>query len=97
MGFNRAYLLTESLESRTIYTFCSIGRCILCQSEGRGLKTFFSEHSFQISFSFLNIVEWESRMKGLELNSKKTEFMVVSRKPEVKCNITINGAKLKQI
>ena len=35
-------------------------------------------------------------MKGLELNCKKTEVMVLSRKLEVKCNITINGAKIKQ-
>ncbi|GFO45839.1 endonuclease-reverse transcriptase [Plakobranchus ocellatus] len=44
-----------------------------------------------------NIVEEESRKKGLELNSKKTEVMVVSRKqitPE--CNIFIGGTKLKQ-
>ncbi|GFO27738.1 hypothetical protein PoB_005424300 [Plakobranchus ocellatus] len=30
----------------------------------------------------LNIVEEESRKKGLELNSKKTEVMVISRKQE---------------
>ena len=46
--------------------------------------------------NLLSIVESESRKKGLELNSKKTEVMVVSRKPGVKCNLTVNGAKLKQ-
>ncbi|GFO26403.1 retrovirus-related pol polyprotein from type-1 retrotransposable element r2 [Plakobranchus ocellatus] len=36
----------------------------------------------------LNIVEEESRKKGLELNSKKTEVMVISRKQESpKCYI----------
>ncbi|GFS07800.1 endonuclease-reverse transcriptase [Elysia marginata] len=45
----------------------------------------------------LNIVEEESRKKGLELNSKKTEVMVISRKQEPpKCDIFINNAKLKQ-
>lgn len=45
----------------------------------------------------LNIVEKESRKKGLELNSKKTEVMVVSRKKEVPvCDIYTNGTKLKQ-
>ncbi|GFR71836.1 endonuclease-reverse transcriptase [Elysia marginata] len=45
----------------------------------------------------LNIVEEESRKKGLELNSKKTEVMVISRKQEPpKCDIFINDAKLKQ-
>ncbi|GFO09600.1 retrovirus-related pol polyprotein from type-1 retrotransposable element r2 [Plakobranchus ocellatus] len=43
----------------------------------------------------LNIVEEESRKKGLELNSKKTE--VISRKQESpKCDIFINKVKLKQ-
>ncbi|GFO41176.1 endonuclease-reverse transcriptase [Plakobranchus ocellatus] len=46
----------------------------------------------------LNIVEEESRKKGLELNSKKTEVMVISRKQESpKCDIFINKVKLKQI
>ncbi|GFR76316.1 endonuclease-reverse transcriptase [Elysia marginata] len=45
----------------------------------------------------LNIVEEESRKKGLELNSKKTEGMVISQKQEPpKCDIFINDAKLKQ-
>ncbi|GFO12710.1 endonuclease-reverse transcriptase [Plakobranchus ocellatus] len=45
----------------------------------------------------LNIVEEESRKKGLEMNSKKTEVMVISRKQESpKCDIFINKVKLKQ-
>ncbi|GFN86640.1 retrovirus-related pol polyprotein from type-1 retrotransposable element r2 [Plakobranchus ocellatus] len=45
----------------------------------------------------LNIVEEESRKKGLELNSKKTEVMVISRKQESpKCDIFIKKVKLKQ-
>ncbi|GFO24253.1 retrovirus-related pol polyprotein from type-1 retrotransposable element r2 [Plakobranchus ocellatus] len=45
----------------------------------------------------LNIVEEESRKKGLELNGKKTEVMVISRKQvSPKCDIFINEVKLKQ-
>ncbi|GFN74890.1 endonuclease-reverse transcriptase [Plakobranchus ocellatus] len=45
----------------------------------------------------LNIVEEESRKKGLELNSKKTEVMVISRKRESpKCDIFVNEVKPKQ-
>ena len=45
----------------------------------------------------LNIVESKSKEKGLELNSKKTEVMVISRKEEPPLiNITIKGIKLKQ-
>ena len=45
----------------------------------------------------LNIVESKSKEKGLELNSKKTEVMVISRKEEPPLiNITFNGIKLKQ-
>ena len=45
----------------------------------------------------LNIVESKSKEKGMELNSKKTEVMVISRKEEPQLiNITINGIKLKQ-
>ena len=45
----------------------------------------------------LNIVESKSKEKGLELNSKKTEVMVISCKEEPPLiNITINGIKLKQ-
>ena len=45
----------------------------------------------------LNIVESKSKEKGLELNSKKTEVMVISRKEEPPLiDITINDIKLKQ-
>ena len=45
----------------------------------------------------LNIVESKSKEKGLELNSKKTQVMVISRKEEPPLiNININGIKLKQ-
>ncbi|GFO00845.1 endonuclease-reverse transcriptase [Plakobranchus ocellatus] len=45
----------------------------------------------------LNIVEEESRKKGFELNSKKIEVMVISRKQEFpKCDIFINEVKFKQ-
>ena len=44
----------------------------------------------------LNIVDSKSKEKGLELNSKKTEVMVISRKGEPPLIITINGIKLKQ-
>ena len=45
----------------------------------------------------LDIVVKESHKKGLELNCKKTEVMVVSRKADtLKCNIFINGTPLKQ-
>ena len=44
----------------------------------------------------LNIVASKNKKKGLELNSKKTEVMVISRKEEPPLiNITINGIKLK--
>ncbi|GFO33860.1 craniofacial development protein 2-like protein [Plakobranchus ocellatus] len=43
------------------------------------------------------IIMEESRKKGLELNSKKTDVMVISRKQESpKCDIFINKVKLKQ-
>ena len=45
----------------------------------------------------LTIVASKSKEKGLELNSKKTEVMVISRKEEPPLiNITINNIKLKQ-
>ena len=45
----------------------------------------------------LDIVVKESHKKGLELNCKKTEVMVVSRKADTPtCNIFINGSPLKQ-
>ena len=45
----------------------------------------------------LDIIEGESNKKGLKLNSKKTEVMVVSQKnecPQIK--IFINGNRLMQ-
>ena len=43
----------------------------------------------------LDIIIKESHRKGLELNCKKTEVMVVSRKADTtKCNIFINGMKM---
>ncbi|GFO33982.1 retrovirus-related pol polyprotein line-1 [Plakobranchus ocellatus] len=45
----------------------------------------------------LNIVEEESRKKGLELNSKKTEVMVISRKQESpKCDIFIKRKRKRK-
>ena len=47
--------------------------------------------------NLLNVIEEERRRKGFELNTKKTQVMVISRQPEpVSCNIFINGLKLKQ-
>ena len=47
--------------------------------------------------NLLEIVEVESRKKGLELNSKKTEVMVISRKTVTpQTNIYAGGTKLKQ-
>ena len=45
----------------------------------------------------LDIVVKESHKNGLELNCKKTEVMVVSRKADTpKCKIFIDGTLLKQ-
>ena len=44
----------------------------------------------------LNIVESKSKERGLELNSKKTEVMVISHKEEPPLIITINRIKRKQ-
>ena len=46
--------------------------------------------------NLLDIVERESAKKGLELNGKKTEVMVVSRKSNITCNLYTKGTKLKQ-
>ena len=46
--------------------------------------------------NLLNVVKNESRKKGLDLNSKKTEVMVISRKTTPECNIFVDGTKLKQ-
>ena len=46
--------------------------------------------------NLLNVVKNESRKKGLDLNSKKTEVMVISKKTTPECNIFVDGTKLKQ-
>ena len=46
----------------------------------------------------LTTVAEESEKKGLQLNAKKTECMVVSKKNDIpKCNITCNGENIKQV
>ena len=48
----------------------------------------------------LDIVVRESEKKGLSLNKKKTEVMVISKKncrPTPACNIVMNGTVLKQV
>ena len=46
----------------------------------------------------LDTVVKESEMKGLTLNSKKTEVVVVSRKNDIpKCKITISNKVLQQV
>ena len=48
--------------------------------------------------NLVNILETESKGKGLELNSRKTEVMVISKKHEIpSCKITANGTTLTQI
>ena len=44
----------------------------------------------------LTIFEEESRKKGLQLNSKKIELMVISQSYSLRINIFIKGNKLKQ-
>ena len=46
--------------------------------------------------NLLNVGKTESRKKGLDLNSKKTEVMVISKKTTPECNIFVDGTKLKQ-
>ena len=46
--------------------------------------------------NLLKVVKNESREKGLDLNSKKTEVMVISKKTTPECNIFVDGTKLKQ-
>ena len=56
-----------------------------------------AENEFDLQI-LLNIVETESRKRGLELNCKKTETMVISRKKDIPpCKITTNGAMLRQV
>ena len=46
--------------------------------------------------ALLDIIERESLKNGLELNGKKTEVMVISRKANATCNIYVKGTKLRQ-
>ena len=46
--------------------------------------------------NLLNVVKNESRKKGLDLNSKKAEVMVISKKTTPDCNIFVDRTKLKQ-
>ena len=46
--------------------------------------------------NLLNVVKNESRKKGLDLNSKKTGVMFISKKTTPECNIFVEGTKLKQ-
>ena len=46
--------------------------------------------------NLLMVVKNESREKGLDLNSKKTEVMVISKETTPECNIFVDGTKLKQ-
>ena len=46
--------------------------------------------------ALLDIKERESLNKGLELNGKKTEVMVISRKAIATCNIYVKGTKFRQ-
>ena len=46
----------------------------------------------------MTTVTEESEKKGLQLNAKKTECMVVSKKNDIpKSNITCNGENIKQV
>ena len=46
--------------------------------------------------ALLHVIEKESLNKGLELNGKKTEVMVISRKAIATCNIYVKGTKMRQ-
>ena len=46
--------------------------------------------------ALLDIIERDSLNKGLELNGKKTEVMVISRKAIATCNINVKGTQLRQ-
>ena len=46
--------------------------------------------------NLLDIVSEESKKLGLELNSKKTEVMVISRKKSPRCELYVEGTVLKQ-
>src|SRR6201985_1715416 len=46
----------------------------------------------------INIIAKESLNKGLSLNSRKTEVMVITKnKCPPECNIKLNGTNLKQV
>ena len=47
--------------------------------------------------NLLNIVKNESRKKSLDLNSKKTEVMIISKKDTPDCNIYVDSYKGKQL
>ena len=46
--------------------------------------------------NLLNVVKNGNRKKGWDLNSKKTEVMVISKKTTPECNFFVDGTKLKQ-
>ena len=46
--------------------------------------------------NLLNVVKNESRKKGLDLNSKKTEVMVISKRTTPECKIFVDRTKVKQ-
>ena len=46
--------------------------------------------------ALLDIEERKSLNKGLELNGKKTEVIVISQKAIATCNIYVKGTKLRQ-
>ena len=66
-----------------------------------GLKLRYAEDTALIAENqkdlqnLLNVVKNESRKKGLHLNSKKTEVMVIIKKTPPECNIFVDGTKLK--
>ncbi|GFS15866.1 endonuclease-reverse transcriptase [Elysia marginata] len=44
----------------------------------------------------IDIAATESKRMGLKLNSKKTEIMVISRRPNLNADLFVDGTKLKQ-
>ena len=46
--------------------------------------------------ALLDIIDRESLNMGVELNGKKTEVLVISRKANATCNIYVKGTKLRQ-
>src|SRR5688572_25068232 len=45
----------------------------------------------------LNKVAKASKRKGLSINIKKTECMVISKKISPKCELNLHGSKIKQV